>query len=1070
MKDYYINSSIYYLKRFGLSSHLAKSLSDDNIQLLDLFLECSPKLSQSYSPKKMDKIKACLQSSLYHIKHNPNIFDDIYILRKYGVRVGNSKIYRMTSSILKLKLLLDKVDWESIGLLAASEKARNLVELHSKVSIEIDSQIDIARWSTFVVFLKLVKINTAEFFELGLDEEVVEGLVNDGFLVQNQAKSITFLAFDNLSFKEDLKSMFNMNLDDYYLYREEFKKVAEFEKSKEVVKNNYCINSSIYYLRRFGLSSHMAKSLSDNNIQLLDLFLEYNPKLVESFSNKKIDKIKTYLHSSLNHIKQYSNVFDEIYLLEKYGAKVDNSKIYRLTRSISKLKLLLEETDWKSIGLLVASEKARNLVEFHSKVIKVTESQLEITRWSTFVVFLKLVKINNSEFFELGLDEEIVEGLVNEGFLVRNQTKATTFLAFDNLSFKEDLKSIFDMELDDYYLYRDEFEKATELEKTNQDLITSYTLDELLSLNLEEKDLFEQKLLGKTLQEIGDFYGISRERVRQRINKFLKKCPRIVEAEYFKDLFENYSITREVFQNVFSDDLRIYELLGLFYKKGKKDINSHILNGDYSQKQKDYILGLTKQTLLDGEVVKLSRENIVRDVLKRNQNLQLYFTLDELYYLYSEEVVNQPQLEFKSSRSLGTQLDRYNHIIFSLGEGIRYHEIDGITSDKEPIVELFTDLPDGAYSMNYIFDKYVSLMEKYDLRNGSELHNFCKKYLSEILEISLGRNPEFVKGPLSKKEYINQELYQFNLEPVDDFLNYMNLNFGLHKGSLSAYLSLEFNDNILNGRVFYNDEEFIEECQIVLPYLVEDIYLNVDFNRILKKHLEIDTISSSLIFALGYMPRGSLVIKKDYRTIVEAVFQQIVKNKTFCTEGLSYAKVKEFLNAVNYLEKQLKIIKISKDTYMSIEYLSERGYSREKFEQFIKEVEDFVEENDYFSIYSLIEDGISSSILNDGFELMTLDRLLGVSEDIKSVSVGFPNIYCKSVIKKSINDFLIDTLLEYESSDLEDFVYDINKKYGTTFDEYDVQVRLINSGAFYSKELNKVYIDKEDYLREVYGT
>ena len=46
---------------------------------------------------------------------------------------------------------------------------------------------------------------------------------------------------------------------------------------------------------------------------------------------------------------------------------------------------------------------------------------------------------------------------------------------------------------------------------------------------------------------------------------------------------------------------------------------------------------------------------------------------------------------------------------------------------------------------------------------------------------------------------------------------------------------------------------------------------------------------------------------------------------------------------------------------------------------------------------------------------------------------------------------------------------DINSKYGINLDEYDVQRRLISSGAFYSKELNKVYISKEDYLDEVYG-
>ena len=60
-------------------------------------------------------------------------------------------------------------------------------------------------------------------------------------------------------------------------------------------------------------------------------------------------------------------------------------------------------------------------------------------------------------------------------------------------------------------------------------------------------------------------------------------------------------------------------------------------------------------------------------------------------------------------------------------------------------------------------------------------------------------------------------------------------------------------------------------------------------------------------------------------------------------------------------------------------------------------------------------------------------------------------------------------LLEYGSINIDDFTYDLNLKYGLNLDEYDVKNRLIENGAFYSKELNKAYVLKEDYLDEVYG-
>ncbi|KGR73018.1 hypothetical protein NX86_02875 [Streptococcus phocae subsp. salmonis] len=71
--------------------------------------------------------------------------------------------------------------------------------------------------------------------------------------------------------------------------------------------------------------------------------------------------------------------------------------------------------------------------------------------------------------------------------------------------------------------------------------------------------------------------------------------------------------------------------------------------------------------------------------------------------------------------------------------------------------------------------------------------------------------------------------------------------------------------------------------------------------------------------------------------------------------------------------------------------------------------------------------------------------------------------------KYNISHFLTDILCRLESANVEDFVDDINEKFGINLEEYDVRRRLLDEGAYYSAPLNKVYITKEDYLREVYG-
>ena len=147
----------------------------------------------------------------------------------------------------------------------------------------------------------------------------------------------------------------------------------------------------------------------------------------------------------------------------------------------------------------------------------------------------------------------------------------------------------------------------------------------------------------------------------------------------------------------------------------------------------------------------------------------------------------------------------------------------------------------------------------------------------------------------------------------------------------------------------------------------------------------------------------------------------------------------------------------------------QRGFKLEKLKSFIKEIEILVPSNSYFSIISLLNDGIEFSLLDDGIELISLDRLINISNTTKPVSIGFPNIYFKGDVKRNLNDFLVDSLLQLGSANIEDFTDDLNKKYGINLDEYNVRLRLVECGAYYSDKLNKIYINKEDFLEEVFG-
>ena len=532
---------------------------------------------------------------------------------------------------------------------------------------------------------------------------------------------------------------------------------------------------------------------------------------------------------------------------------------------------------------------------------------------------------------------------------------------------------------------------------------------------------------------------------------------------------ENHPFSGVVLINVFYPDGRVYELLSLIHKKGNQDVLKYILEGDFDEKSKQYIIGTLGRTVEKDNNKKSPREYIICEILKRNKYLQKYFSLEDIYYLYTEESKGYSKLHISSLRGLDSLLDRCSNVIFSFREGYRFHDVSYTNEINDNLSKIMSFIPDGAYSMNWIFKNNLMLMRELDILNGSELHYFFKKYANNLDNINLGRNPEFVKGELTKKEYVLSQLKIFNGKSIDVFVTYMNKNFGLNSDSLASYISAQFPENIVNRTIFFQKGNDKEQLTILNNILTEELYEKKEFYTIISHYFSENEINQELIFDLGYAEKGGVVVKINYKSAREALIKYILSNKIFRIDDKPLLKTNEYYNTIQKLEDELKILKISSDSYINVNYLEERGFNKSRFVKFISSVNNFTEEGEYFTIISLINRGFNDNLLADGFELISLDRLISISDEVKAVSVGFPNIYCRCKDKKSLNDFLIDELFKWGSANIDDFTDDINNKYGLNLDEYKVKVRIIEEGAYYSDILNKAYITKEDYLNEVYG-
>ena len=628
---------------------------------------------------------------------------------------------------------------------------------------------------------------------------------------------------------------------------------------------------SLYYLRKFGLSLPLAISLAIDDVEFLDLFLEDNPKLTNKFSSSKIKKLRDYFIKFLPCLSKSTDIFDDVCMLECVDYEEKDGyykgirlKIFKKTQSISEFNRLFETVDWEKEGLLDSSKKLKKKISEYYKILGKTEKQLEVLKWRNFAYFLNNTFVNNSEIETLGLDNQILQILIADGFLQLDKNGEYTMLAIDSLSFPEVLINTFNLNKNFYDLNKTNSQDESQDDK--QIDIESVTLEDFLKSDFKNKDYLILRIKGKTLQEIGDVFGVTRERVRQVLKKIVREMPHINEIERYRDFFTNYRISKDLFINVIYSDGRVYELLSLLYKKGTKSLESDILEGKFDENAKQSLLDSSGTYLLKNNRKQLSREYIIIDILQRNRNLQKYFSLDDIFYLYTEEIGNNEKLKIKSTKSLSALLDRYSNIIFSFREGYRFHGVDYNPEIKQKLVEVFDSISDGAYDMNWIYKKNPVLMKELDILNGYELHFFCKKYKILSNAVTLGRNPGFVKGKLTKREYILLELKKFNGSSLDEFIDYMISHYGFNSDTLTAYVLSEFTNHIQNRVVYFEQNQYYTQASALKENLRDEIYEKNEFYSIVKRNLNLTEVNSKLILNLGFVEKGGIVIKQKYRS------------------------------------------------------------------------------------------------------------------------------------------------------------------------------------------------------------
>lgn len=569
-----------------------------------------------------------------------------------------------------------------------------------------------------------------------------------------------------------------------------------------------------------------------------------------------------------------------------------------------------------------------------------------------------------------------------------------------------------------------------------------------------------------TLEEIGKKYGVTRERVRQIVEKANKKIIPFHEEIYVKE-FEEYNFSEEDFKLIFNQTTELYNYFKLNFTSGEKSILQYITENTVSEYIKKYIYKRNNIIFFMGKRIELSKSNILSAYIEK---MNEYKSLDVIYSDINNILIKY-NMKFDSIRDLEGQLARSEWVIASMNHTYRYYNSNLLNENINKKINEMLQLENGVYSTLFLLKNNRDFFDNINIYNEYELHNLLRKYIKiENKSVKLGRMPIFIVGNIEKYDFFYNKIKEYSPMHVDLFLEMLDDEFGLKKDSTKSYLVKEFKnyiniENEISIRIEKIDDMSIAKLKSIIN---ESVYTKENFIELLRSN-NIDSnkyFNSMNLSLLGYCISGTYVVKEKYRTINNYLKDRIMSNDFYEIEK-NYNTSTYFILLEN-LNREYDIIKFSSNIYITSKKLKQVGIEKEDIIKFVDTIIDEMDKDEFFTVYFLENRNILTQFEDYGFEDVFFESILEHARKIKRIRYCNTKIFAVTEENFSKIDFIRSILNKYGNLDIYKLVSIMENMYGIKTTKEDLQQDIYNSEFYYDKILEKVFKDKKEYYEEVY--
>lgn len=603
----------------------------------------------------------------------------------------------------------------------------------------------------------------------------------------------------------------------------------------------------------------------------------------------------------------------------------------------------------------------------------------------------------------------------------------------------------------------------------------------------KEYDIILKRIEGETLEDIGEYFNLSRERIRQLELKAMEKirtCPLLFSEDIYRSIFIKYLFTEEEFGIAFQDTLA-YKYLGKRYLEDCKldnrksledalsdtDIPEFYRKGIQKAVYKDYVKIGEEYVLLNKHtIMEYVLKNYAQDIINRDEFTECYLRIIESLGKADDKKVSE------IDRGVVERLADSKKALRRRNHQFRYYNFDEYNFDlllEELNLNQYTDIEYSAYKF---YLGYPDLMIEYDIRNEYELHNLLKKlYEGTKSNINFSRMPNIIFGDADRIMQIAEVLVRLAPVTLNELADQYEEEYGVVATTVKANYLKPFEQYYHDG--YYRidvpllPQPIADDMKQILTddfYLLEEIYEQLKANY---PELSHELHNPLVVKMLGFKVYSNYVISEQYGGATE-YFRSIFEGKDYIDLKSIDEKIKkqlQFYVVLYKLKSDYDIVEKFPRKYISYTKMQQIGITKEMIYDFVKCVDQYVKSGEIFTYCIIKREGFAHELDNLGFDNWFYVALLSEKKEIfKYKRIGGNKLLGKHVMP-TLGGLVEKLICQLEERHMN--VYDVleivkqDYRINTTLPKIIEGMQYTN--LFYDKISENIYVNYELYYENI---